>query len=81
MSQSQPDTLDELLAAWAQRRRLPDADAEDIRRAIIHEAPALPATWWIDFNRQMAATVVRATTPAPALAALRRTSRPVAVTT
>jgi len=38
--------LDQLLAAWAHARRLPDADAERIRQAIVPAVPALSATWW-----------------------------------
>jgi hypothetical protein len=60
--------LDELLAAWAQARRLPDVDAEQIRQAVV---PTLSETWWSDFSSKMSAVVTRATTtPVPALAAL-----------
>jgi hypothetical protein len=70
-SQARPD-LDALLAAWAQARRLPDADAERIRQAIVPAAPTLSPTWWTQFNQKLSATITRATaTPAPALAALR----------
>jgi hypothetical protein len=63
--------LDELLAAWARARRLPDADAERIRQAIVPAVPALEATWWTEFNARISTVVARATaTPAPALAAL-----------
>jgi hypothetical protein len=63
--------LDHLLAAWGRARRLPDADAERIRQAIVPAAPGLPATWWSDFNSKLSAAISRATaTPAPALAAL-----------
>jgi hypothetical protein len=62
--------LDRLLAAWADARRLPDADAERIRQAILPEVPPLSATWWSEFNDKLSAVVMRATaTPAPALAA------------
>ncbi len=64
--------LDQLLAAWAHARRLPDADAERIRQAIVPAVPALSATWWSEFNSKISTVIARATTtPAPALAALR----------
>jgi len=63
--------LDQLLAAWASARRLPDAEAERVRRAIVPADPALPATWWSDFNDRISTAIARATaTPTPALAAL-----------
>jgi hypothetical protein len=63
--------LDQLLAAWAQARRLPDADAERIRQAVVPAVPALAATWWSEFNSKMSTAITRATaTPVPALAAL-----------
>jgi hypothetical protein len=63
--------LDQLLAAWAQTRRLPDADAERIRQAIVPAAPTLEATWWAEFNSKLSSAIARATaTPVPALAAL-----------
>ena len=69
-SPARPD-LDQLLAAWASARRLPDAEAERIRQAIVPADPTLSATWWSDFNDRISATIARATTvPAPALAAL-----------
>jgi hypothetical protein len=62
--------LDQLLAAWASARRLPDAEAERVRQAIVPADP-LPATWWSDFNDRISTAIARATaTPAPALAAL-----------
>jgi hypothetical protein len=65
-----PD-LDGLLAAWAVARRLPDDEAERVRRAILPADPVLPATWWSDLNDKVSAAIARATaTPAPALAAL-----------
>lgn len=65
-----PD-LDELLATWAQARRLPDADAERIRQAIIPPVPALEGSWWSEFNSKLSTAITRATTtPVPALAAL-----------
>jgi hypothetical protein len=67
---ARPD-LDQLLAAWASARRLPDAQAERIRQAIVPEPPPLEATWWTDFNDRLSTAIARATaTPAPALAAL-----------
>jgi hypothetical protein len=61
--------LDQLLAAWAQARRLPEADAERIRQAIVPAEPALPVTWWSEFNGKLSTAIARATaTPAPALA-------------
>jgi hypothetical protein len=63
--------LDQLLAAWAQARRLPDAEAERIRQAIVPAVPALEATWWSEFNSKISTAIARATaTPVPALAAL-----------
>jgi hypothetical protein len=63
--------LDQLLAAWAQTRRLPDADAERIRQAIVPAVPALDATWWSEFNSKISTAITRATAiPVPALAAL-----------
>jgi hypothetical protein len=63
--------LDELLAAWAHARRLPDADAERIRQAIVPAVPALSATWWSEFNSKLSTAITRATEiPVPALAAL-----------
>jgi len=61
--------LDQLLAAWASAQRLPDAAAERVRQAIVPADPALPATWWSDFNERISTAIARATaTPAPALA-------------
>ena len=69
-SPARPD-LDQLLAAWAAARRLPDAEAERIRQAIVPPAPPLQATWWSDFNEKISTAIARATaTPGPALAAL-----------
>jgi hypothetical protein len=63
--------LDELLAAWAHARRLPDADAERIRQAIVPAVPTLEAAWWSEFNARLSTAIARATaTPVPALAAL-----------
>jgi hypothetical protein len=63
--------LDHLLAAWADARRLPEADAERIRQAIVPAVPALEATWWSEFNSKITTTITRATAiPVPALAAL-----------
>jgi hypothetical protein len=63
--------LDQLLAAWAHARRLPDAEAERIRQVIVPAVPALEATWWSDFNSKISTAIARATaTPVPALAAL-----------
>jgi hypothetical protein len=64
--------LDQLLAAWAQARRLPEADAERVRQAIVPAAPALQASWWSEFNSKLSTAITRATaTPAPALSVLR----------
>ena len=43
-SPARPD-LDQLLAAWAQVQRLPDADAERIRQAILPAVAAPSAAW------------------------------------
>jgi hypothetical protein len=72
MTSPAPRDLDQLLAAWAAARRLPDADAERIRQAIVPAVPPLSATWWSEFNSRISTAITRATaTPAPALAALR----------
>jgi hypothetical protein len=72
MTSPAPHDLDRLLAAWAHARRLPDADAERIRQAIVPPVPALPVTWWSEFNGKLSTVIASATaTPAPALAALR----------
>ena len=44
MTSQAPNDLDQLLAAWAGARRLPEADAERILGAIVPAAPALPAS-------------------------------------
>ena len=57
--------------AWASARRLPDAEAELIRQAIVPAVPTLSGTWWSDFNDKISTAIARATaTPGPALAAL-----------
>jgi hypothetical protein len=72
MTSQAPNDLDQLLAAWARARRLPEADAERILGAIVPAAQALPASWWFEFNSKVSAVITRATaTPAPALAVLR----------
>jgi hypothetical protein len=64
--------LDQLLAAWAHARQLPEADAERVRRAIVPAALALQAGWWSEFNSKLSTAITRATaTPAPALSVLR----------
>ena len=69
-SPARPD-LDQLLAAWAGARRLPDAEAEQIRQAIVPAVPTLQAAWWPDFTDSLSTAIARATaTPGPALAAL-----------
>jgi hypothetical protein len=69
-SPARPD-LDQLLAAWAQVQRLPDADAERIRQAILPAVAAPSATWWAEFNDKLSEVITRATaTPVPALAGL-----------
>jgi hypothetical protein len=63
-----PD-LDELLATWAQARRLPDADAERIRQAIVPAVAAPSMTWWSEFNDKISTAISRATSmPVPGLA-------------
>jgi hypothetical protein len=65
-----PD-LDELLVTWARARRLPDADAERIRQAIVPEVAAPSMTWWSEFNDKISTAINRATAvPVPGLAAL-----------
>jgi hypothetical protein len=72
MTSPAPHDLDQLLAAWAQARRLPAAEAERIRQAIVPPVPALEASWWTEFNHKISTAITRATaTPVPALAALR----------
>jgi hypothetical protein len=63
-----PD-LDELLATWAQARRLPDPDAERIRQAIVPSVAAPSMTWWSEFNDKISTAIGRATSmPIPGLA-------------
>ncbi|HJW35330.1 MAG TPA: hypothetical protein VJ769_01725 [Actinomycetes bacterium] len=63
-----PD-LDELLATWAQARRLPDADAERILLAIVPAVAAPSMTWWSEFNDKISTAIGRATSiPIPGLA-------------
>jgi hypothetical protein len=65
---ARPD-LDQLLATWAQARRLPDAEAERIRQAIVPAVAAPSMTWWAEFNDRLSSVITRATaTPVPALA-------------
>jgi hypothetical protein len=69
-SPARPD-LDQLLAAWASARRLPEAEAERILQAVVPAVPPLQATWWSEFNDRLSTAIARATaTPDPALAAL-----------
>ena len=71
MSSPAPPDLDRLLAAWADARRLPEADAERILLAILPPVAPLEASWWTELNGKLSAVVTRATaTPVPALAAL-----------
>jgi hypothetical protein len=71
MTSPAPHDLDGLLAAWAGARRLPDADAERIRQAIVPAVPTHSAAWWSDFNAKISTAIMRATaTPVPALKAL-----------
>jgi hypothetical protein len=61
--------LDDLLATWAQARRLPDAEADRILRAIIPAVPAPSMTWWAEFNDKLSSVIIRATAaPLPAFA-------------
>jgi hypothetical protein len=70
--------LDQLLAAWAQAQRLPDADAERIRQAIIPPVPALEASWWSEFNSKLSTAIARATPypPRRRRSALKKLLRP-----
>ena len=71
------ERLDQLLAAWTQDRRLDDAEAERIRRAITTTPPALDATWWCDLADRVSSTMVRAATmPDAARTAVDRALRP-----
>jgi hypothetical protein len=71
MTSPAANDLDRLLAAWAAANRLPDADAERIRQAVVPAAPPLEASWWSELNARLSTAITRATaTPAPALAAL-----------
>jgi hypothetical protein len=71
MTSPAANDLDRLLAAWAAANRLPDADAERIRQAVVPTAPPLEASWWSELNDRLSTAITRATaTPAPALAAL-----------
>ena len=61
--------LDDLLATWAQARRLSDAEAERIRQAIVPAVAAPSMTWWAEFNDKLSSVITRATAvPVPALA-------------
>jgi hypothetical protein len=72
MTQPERPDLDQLLATWARARRLPDADAERIRQAILPPVAAPSITWWAEFNDKLSTAIARATaTPAPALAVFR----------
>jgi hypothetical protein len=67
-SAGRPD-LDELLASWAQARRLPGADAERILLAIVPAVAAPSMTWWSEFNDKLSTAISRATAlPVPGLA-------------
>jgi len=71
MTNSAHPDLDQLLVAWAHTQRLPDADAQRIRQAIIPPVPALEGSWWSEFNHKLSTAITRATTtPVPAFAAL-----------
>jgi len=65
-----PD-LDRLLDAWAERVRLGDDRAEQIRAAVIADPPAMDQRWWLDLVGRVTATVLQSTTmPAEARRAL-----------
>jgi hypothetical protein len=67
---ARPD-LDQLLDTWARARRLPDADAERIRQAILPPVAAPSITWWAEFNDKLSTVIARATAPpAPAFSFL-----------
>ncbi len=65
-------SLDDTLAAWAARVRLPDATAAGIYQGIV--AAPVPAdepfgglgrTWWRDFSAEFAARMITSTRPLP----------------
>jgi hypothetical protein len=71
MTSHRRSELDDLLATWAQARRLSDAEAERIRQAIVPAVPAPSMTWWAEFNDKISSAITRATAaPVPALADL-----------
>jgi hypothetical protein len=53
--------LDLLLAAWAQRQRIPADQADAILQAIVEPRPALPDSWWNEFNARIGTAMVQAT--------------------
>jgi hypothetical protein len=68
MTSPRRSELDDLLAAWAQAERLPDAEADQIRQAIVPAVAAPSVTWWAEFNDKLSAVITRATAmPVPAL--------------
>jgi hypothetical protein len=69
MTSPRRSQLDDLLATWAQARRLPDAEAERIRQAVLPVVAAPSMTWWAEFNDKLSSVITRATAvPVPALA-------------
>ena len=54
------DGLDELLAGWAASVRLTDADADEIRQAVVAQPVGLDTTWWRDFSKQISGVMVSA---------------------
>jgi hypothetical protein len=53
--------LDLLLNAWAQLQRIPAEQADAILQAIVEQRPALPDSWWSEFNARIGSAMVQAT--------------------
>lgn len=53
--------LDLLLEGWAQRQRIPADQADVILQAIVEPQPALPVSWWGEFNARIGSAMVQAT--------------------
>lgn len=53
--------LDLLLDTWAQQQRIPLDQADVILQAIVEPRPALPDSWWGEFNARIGSAMVQAT--------------------
>ena len=54
------DRLERALGAWSSAYRLPDADRERIRAAVV-TAPSVDRLWWARFNTQIDGVVALVT--------------------